>query len=137
MGAAERIERAVAPAVSFSGLELVDVEVLPGRVRVTVDGPEGVDLDAIGTAARHISRALDGCEGAPAGHYELEVSSPGVERRLRRREHFEPLVGSDIAVRTRPGVEGDRRLQGRLTEVDDRGFRICGGTLGDGGRRIE
>ena len=124
MGTIDKLERVVAPVVAAAGLELVDVEVQAKTVRVTVDREGGVDLDAIGGATAAISRALDDVDPVPGGSYELEVSSPGLERRLRRPEHFGRHLGALVSVRTRPGTEGERRLEGTLVSSDDTGVRI-------------
>lgn len=122
MGTADRVERVLAPVVASCGLELVDVEAQSGRVRVTVDRVGGIDLDTIGSATNAISHALDDADAVPGGRYELEVSSPGVERRLRRPEHFAAQLGARISVKTKPGTEGERRLEGELTAADGKGF---------------
>ena len=88
-----------------------------------VDGDGGVGIDRLAELARTVSMALD-LEDPIPGHYTLEVSSPGLERRLRRREHFERAIGTPVSVRTRPGPDGRSRLQGTLTAVDGTGIRI-------------
>lgn len=125
MGTPEAVERAVAPVVESAGLELIDVEMGPRLLRVTVDRPGGVDLELIARTSGAISRALDAAAGVPAGPYELEVSSPGVEQRLRRPEHFERHVGERVAIRTLPGVEGERRLEGVLVAADRRTVTVA------------
>ena len=134
MSTAEDVERVVAPVVESAGLELVDVEVRPGHVKVTVDRDGGVDLDTIGATTTQVSHALDHHDAVPGGRYELEVSSPGVERRLRKPEHFARFLGEAVAVRTRAGVEGERRCEGRLVAADGEGFTLEGETV-EGGRR--
>jgi len=136
MGAVDNVERVVAPVVAASGLELVDVELRPGTLKVTVDRPGGVDLDLIGAVTAAVSSALDREDVVPGGRYELEVSSPGVERRLRRPEHFRRFVGSEISVRTRAGVEGERRFEGVLEEADDDGIVVGLTGPGGGSRRL-
>jgi ribosome maturation factor RimP len=136
MSTIERVERVVAPVVESSGLELVDVEVRPGTVRVTVDRSGGVDLDTLGAATTAISRILDDTDAVPGGRYELEVSSPGVERRLRRPDHFQSHIGADVAVKTKPGVEGDRRVEGVLAEAGPHSFRVEGDLVPGGSREI-
>jgi ribosome maturation factor RimP len=128
MATAEDIERLVAPVVSAAGLELVDVELIPSPrvLRVSVDAPAGVDLDGLGALAKTISHLLDEAEAVPGGHYDLEVSSPGLERRLRRPEHFAKAIGSRVRVRTRPGSDGDRRAEGVLVGADDKGISLAG-----------
>jgi ribosome maturation factor RimP len=117
---------AVEPVVAALGLELYDVEVTgTGRalvVRVLVDREGGIDLDTVGSAAQAISPVLDSDQVARAlpGAYALEVSSPGLERPLRRPEHYQRAVGSTISVKT-PG----RRLRGVVVEADDDSFELA------------
>ena len=107
----DRVHELVAPVLSDLGLELYDLDWSGGVVRVVVDRPGGVDLEAIASATRLISRELDHTDPVP-GHYQLEVTSPGLERNLRTPAHFEGAVGAEVKLRTHPGVEGDRRLEG-------------------------
>ena len=116
---------AVEPVVRGLGLELYDVEVAgSGRakvVRTLVDRDGGVDLDTVGRAAERISPVLDGDRMARVlpGPYSLEVSSPGLERPLRRPDHFRRAVGSTVSVKT-----SGRRVRGVLTSADDDAFVI-------------
>jgi ribosome maturation factor RimP len=129
----DELERTVASVCDRVGVELVDVELVGTSLQVTVERDGGLDLDEIAEAARAISDILDERDDlVPATHYELEVSSPGVERRLRRPEHFRRVVGSVVSLRTRAGVEGDRRLEGTLERVDAEGFTL---QTGDGPAR--
>lgn len=130
---ADRVAALAAPAVESLGLELYDVEHSGASVRVLVDRDGGVDLEAITAVSRTLSRALD--EADPiASAYTLEVSSPGLERPLRTVEHFEAAArrGETVRVKTKPGVEGDRRIEGRLTRVDGDGIDL---DLADGSVR--
>ncbi len=130
MDPASAVHDLVIPLLSGTGLELYDVEVTPGVVRVLVERPGGVDLDAVADATTAISRALDGADVIP-GRYTLEVSSPGLERPLRRPEHYRHFIGSTVAIKTHPGVEGERRVEGELLTVDDGGIslRTAGGEV--------
>jgi ribosome maturation factor RimP len=125
-----KIENLVAPLVASAGLELFDVEMIakPAGVRVTVDSPagspRGVDFELLAELSRRISEALDNSPAAPRDHYELEVSTPGVERPLRRPEHFARAVGDVVRVRTLPGTPGDRRVEGRLAAADESGITV-------------
>jgi len=105
------------PLLDAVGLELVDLELRPGLVRVTVDRHGGVDLDCLAEANRIISRALDDIDPMP-GRYTLEVSSPGVERRLRTPDQYARAVGEVVSVRTLSEAGEVRRLQGRLVAAD-------------------
>lgn len=117
------VEDVVRRVLAGSDLELYDVEIGQGVVRVTVEAEGGVDLDLISLVSGRVSEALDGASALDLeGPYTLEVSSPGLERALRRPEHFRWAVGSEVAVRTRAQVPGGRRLEGQLAEADDEGF---------------
>jgi len=107
----DRVHDLVAPVLSDLGLDLYDLDWAGGVVRVVVDRPGGVDLEAIASATRLISRELDHADPVP-GHYQLEVTSPGLERNLRTPAHFESAVGTDVKIRTHPHVEGERRVEG-------------------------
>ncbi len=136
MGTSDDVERIAAPVLSSAGLELIDVELRSGNIVVTVDREGGIDLDTLASASRAISAAIDQEEVGPAGRYELEVTSPGLERRLRRPQHFQRFVGKKVAIRTQPGVEGERRIEGEIVTADDRGVVVAVSELGDESRRL-
>ncbi|SVE39783.1 uncharacterized protein METZ01_LOCUS492637, partial [marine metagenome] len=123
MAVTDRIDFLAAPLCDRVGVELVDVEYEGGVVRLVVDQPEGVGMDAIANLTREVSRALDH-EDPISGTYTLEVTSPGLERPLKRPEHFVRALGSDVTVKTAPGVEGDRRVIGVLSAVDSDGIVV-------------
>jgi ribosome maturation factor RimP len=122
------LEALVGPVVEAAGMELVEVSFgrQAGRrvLRVTVDRDGGVDLDAIAGVSERLSRRLD-VEGFDPGTYTLEVSSPGVERRLRRPRDFARKVGEKVKVRTAEPVEGSRTHTGTLVEADEDGVTIA------------
>jgi len=124
----DRVRDLIEPTLATQGLEVVDVEQRSNILRVSIDRPEGVDLDAISTATRLVSDDLDRHDIVP-GRYVLEVSSPGIERTLRTPDHFRRFVGTTVAVRTVAGTEGDRRLEGTLTDADDAGIVVDGRRL--------
>lgn len=117
-------------------MEVVDVESGPRGLRVVVDRPGGVELDALADATRAVSSALEAAQVAgPRGSYNLEVSSPGVERVLRTPDHFRRFVGTTVAVKTRPGTPGDRRVKGRLVAADEAAIVVEAGGGFDAGPR--
>jgi ribosome maturation factor RimP len=124
----DRVREVVEPLLLEQGVEVVDVEHLGGTLRVSIDRPGGIDLDAISDATRLVSDALDREDPFP-GRYVLEVSSPGLERPLRTPAHYRRFVGSEVTVRTRPGVDGDRRVDGVLEAADERGIVVAGRAL--------
>lgn len=132
MDPAARVTQLVAPLLAEQGLELFDVEFKAGTLRVSVDRPGGIDLDAIASATEQVSTLLDREDPVPDQTYTLEVSSPGVERPLRTPTHFRRYVGATVAVKTTPDVEGERRIQGRLESADDEGITVDGRTLAYG-----
>jgi len=114
----DRVREIVEPLVASADLELYDLELAGGVLQVLVDAPGGADIDAISRLARTVSRALD--EQDPIeGRYALEVSTPGLERPLRTPQHFRSATGERVKVKTKPGVEGDRRVEGTITAADD------------------
>lgn len=118
MGTEEEIAQVLMPTVQAAGLEIWDVDRSGASVRVLVERPGGVDLDAISEISSAISAVLEGRDDlVPAGRYVLEVSSPGLERRLRRPEHFARSVGREVAVKTAEPVLGSRRLTGKLVDA--------------------
>jgi ribosome maturation factor RimP len=123
MSQEQRVRDLVEPLLAAQDIELVDLEVKAKLVRVAVDRDGGIDLDTISDVTQLISSLLDTHDPLPSS-YALEVSSPGLERPLRTPDHFRRFAGSKVAVKTRPEVEGDRRVEGTLTDVDDTGFRV-------------
>lgn len=128
MAVTDRIEPLVRPLLDDLGVELFDLEHEGGVLRVTVEREGGVDMEAIAELTRRISRALDEHDPVP-GRYTLEVSSPGLERTLRTPAHHRWALGKVVRIKTVPGTEGDRRVEGTLAEADDEGVTVA---LGEG-----
>jgi ribosome maturation factor RimP len=125
MGPAEAIRDLAEPLLVAAGLELWDVEVTAEVVRILVDRPGGIDLEALSTASASLSPLLDEHpEVVPTDAYQLEVSSPGVERTLRTPEQYRRYLGASVSVKTTRPVAGSRRLHGTLSALDDHGIRV-------------
>jgi ribosome maturation factor RimP len=104
----------IAPAVeqSVPGVEVLAVELLsPSRFCVYVDHPSGVDH----ALCERVTRVLD----AYRAEYTIDVSSPGPERPLRKRAHFESVVGRRVSLRTSVDIEGRNRFRGELAEAGE------------------
>jgi ribosome maturation factor RimP len=99
----EKVRGIAAPLAAQEGMELVDVEIggAGGRqaLRLFIDRPGGVSLDDCTAVSRAVSAALD-VEDPIQGTYDLEVSSPGLDRPLRTPEHFQKFAGQKVRVRT-------------------------------------
>jgi ribosome maturation factor RimP len=123
-----RVRALVEPPLAAEGFEVVDVVFQGAQLRVTVDRPQGVDLEAVSQATKVVSGILDESD-AVSDTYTLEVSSPGIERPLRTPDHFKRFVGREIVGRTNPGSPGERRFEGPLESADDEGVVVAGRRL--------
>src|SRR5262250_289331 len=110
------IEEAVAPVVADHGLQLVDVEwreIRPrGLLRLYVDKPGGVGIADCERLSREIGDVLDAAAVIEGG-YDLEVSSPGLDRQLRKEREYRWAVGRQV----RCWLAGGAEVRGRLTTV--------------------
>ena len=111
----------IEPTVERLGFELTDLEVkLGGKngvVRLFIDQPAGVTLDDCEKVSLAVSALLDVEDPVP-GHYDLEVSSPGLNRKLTRPEHFTRFAGELVKVEMRFPIEGRKRFRGQLRAAD-------------------
>ncbi|MBM7075802.1 ribosome maturation factor RimP [Micromonospora humida] len=124
----DRLRAVIEPVVAGAGYDLEDVSVSrAGRrhvVRVIVDADGGINLDAVAVVSRAVSAALDAAEESGgdivAGEYQLEVSSPGVDRPLTLPRHWRRNAGRLVKVTVRAGEPAvDRQVTGRVTAADD------------------
>ncbi len=132
-----RIVALAQPILDDLGLTLYDCEHAGGTLIITLDkrrdpgprsdGPESgaprVLLDELSLFTRLLSRELDHDDPMP-GRYTLEVSSPGLERRLRRPDHYTGAIGEAVAIRLVREIDGTRRLNGTLIGATDSGITI-------------
>lgn len=112
----------VEPVVNGLGYEVVDIEYKPhprnGLLRVYIDQEDGIQLEDCEAVSRQLSAMLD-VEDPISGHYTLEVSSPGLDRPLRRLEDFQRFVGETVKVKMgMPNLEGQRNFTGKLVAVE-------------------
>lgn len=122
MDVEEAAERLLDGPISALGYELVAIELttVGGRrtLRVYIDREGGVGVEDCVRVNDAITDLLD-VEDLIAGSYDLEISSPGIERPLKRPEHFERFRGHEARVRTREPIEGRRSFQGRIEAVEE------------------
>jgi ribosome maturation factor RimP len=115
----EIAERVAGP----EGLEIVDVELLgAGRgrlLRIFIDRPQGVSHADCEFISQHVGTILDVEDVIPGDSYTLEVSSPGLERKLNKAKDFERFLGQKAKVVLREPVENQRRWEGKLAGFSD------------------
>jgi ribosome maturation factor RimP len=109
------------PRVEALGFELVDAELVGSgkqtTLRVYIDSAGGIDVEDCALVSRQLSAVLDVEDPIP-GQYTLEVSSPGLDRPLVRREDFERFMGALIKVRMLQPVLGRKNFTGRLVGIE-------------------
>jgi ribosome maturation factor RimP len=122
------VEGAVEPVLGPQGYEVWLTEFLPrSRVlRMFIDHPSGVSLEDCTRVSHLISDLLDaeGYSDLFGDGYTLEVSSPGLDRRLVKPEHFRRFVGRMAQVRTLAPADGQRKFRGELVAANEEGIRI-------------
>jgi ribosome maturation factor RimP len=117
-----RVWELAAPLAEGEGMEIVDIQFRhegsrQGKVlRLYLDKENGPNVDDLARVSRQLGELLD-VHDAVEGAYTLEVSSPGINRPLKKREHFERYVGKRIRVRTREMIDGRRSFLGVLEAV--------------------
>jgi ribosome maturation factor RimP len=119
----ERITAIAERAAAREGLEVWNVDVLgAGRsrlVRIFIDKPDGVTLADCELMSQQVGTVLDVEDIVPDQRYHLEVSSPGIERRLFKPEHFARFAGQKARIALREPFENQRRWEGILAGVEE------------------
>lgn len=123
----DRISEAVSPILWTLGLELTDV-VCVGQgprsvVRIFIDKPEGVTLNDCERAHKALGPALDVADPFPHA-YTLEVSSPGLDRPLKRIQDYRRAIGKRVTLKLRQPLAGQWRLVGTLTDVTEQALTL-------------
>lgn len=120
---ASKIEEIAQRVTDSEGLELVEVEVKGGGgnrlVRISIDKPAGVTHADCELVSQQVGTILDVEDVVPGGRYTLEVSSPGVERRLVKPQDYQRFQGKKVRITLRDAVEGRRNWEGRLAGFAD------------------
>ena len=121
----ERLWDRIDPYVAAEGIELDDVEVLGGGriVRVVLDACEPVGVDQIPELPKTDGRLTDG-DDPFTGSYTLEVTSPGLERKLTRTSHYNKSIGRKVRVKTFAEIEGERHHNGVLVSTLEDEFSV-------------
>lgn len=118
-----RIEEVAQRVAESEGLELVEVEVLGGGkarlVRIYIDKPGGVTHSDCELVSDQVGAILDVEDLVPGGSYTLEVSSPGVERKLLKPQDYERFQGKKASITLREPMENQRHWVGTLAGFQD------------------
>ena len=117
------VRELVSPVADSLGYMLWDVEyVKEGAdmiLRITIDKPEGIDIEDCEKMSRAIDPIIDEADPIEVS-YKMEVSSPGIERALTRPEHFECCMGEKIEVKLYAPIDGKKQIIGILSAADDK-----------------
>jgi ribosome maturation factor RimP len=130
------MESVVLPVIQAHGLTLVDLELRGGSrrmiVRIYVDKPGGVTVGECQRLSHEVGDVIEVANLVP-GSYDLEVSSPGLDRELRKDRELHWAAGRTVRVWTREPVDDHREFSGRLVVVDETALTLA---TGDGSRRV-
>src|ERR1051325_10153021 len=118
-----KIEEIAQRVAGSEGLELVEVEVKGGGnnrfVRISIDKPDGVTHGDFESVSQQVGTILDVEDVVPGGHYTLEVSSPGVERKLLKPQDYQRFRGKKAKITLRSEHEGRRTWEGTLAGLEE------------------
>ena len=119
----ERVREIVARVAASSGLEAVEVEMRGGgkarMLRIYIDKPGGVTHEDCANLSREVGTILDVEDAVPGGSYVLEVSSPGLDRKLTKAADFERFRGHRMKLTTREPVNNNRHFEGKLESFEN------------------
>lgn len=123
----EKLTALLAPAVAALDFELLGIEfVRAGKhstLRLYIDHPNGVTVDNCADVSQQVSAVLD-VEDPINVEYNLEVSSPGMDRPLFKAEHYTAVIGQEASVRLRIPMGNRRNFKGEILAVDEGLVRI-------------
>jgi len=97
------VNKLVSPEIAMMGYELIELDLTGGILRLTIDKPGGVTLDDCIAVNKRVSLLLD-AQDPIKGSYRLEVSSPGLTRRLKTPKEFDHFAGRKVKIRTKEGI---------------------------------
>lgn len=128
---AERVYELIKDAVAAEGVGLWDVRFLKEGaswyLRVFIDKPEGISIDDCTNVSHAIDPIIDEADPVDVSYY-LEVCSPGIERELTRRRHYEESVGKPVRLKLYKAYDGKKELTGTLENVGEDSVTLNTGT---------
>jgi ribosome maturation factor RimP len=119
----EKVREIAERVAASSGLEIVELDLRGGgkarMLRIVIDKPSGVTHEDCANISREVGTILDVEDAVPGGSYTLEVSSPGLDRKLTKAADYERFAGSRVKLMTRQPVNGNRHFEGKLESFHD------------------
>jgi len=132
----EHIAEMITPSLADMGYELVRITLTGSEkkiLQIMAEKPDGtMTIEGCTEVSRMVSALLD-VEDPIAGAYDLEVSSPGIDRPLTRQKDFERWSGFEVKVELEQAVDGQRRYRGKLLGLEAEMIQL----LSDDGTRLE
>jgi ribosome maturation factor RimP len=120
---ADKVLSIINPSIQDLGYELLGIEYVPSGkhsiLRLYIDSEDGIGVDDCEIVSRQVSAIMD-VEDPISGQYNLEVSSPGIERPLFVVAHFMRFLGHDVRLRTYRPIEGRRNFTGAIGSVSEK-----------------
>ncbi|MBD2783264.1 ribosome maturation factor RimP [Xenorhabdus doucetiae] len=116
----QKLTEIISAPVEALGFELVGLEFIRARVstlRVYIDSEEGITVDNCADVSHQVSAVLDVEDPVP-GLYNLEISSPGLERPLFKAEHYQRFIGEEVNLMLRMAMQNRRKWKGIIKAVD-------------------
>ena len=124
---ADKVLSILNPSVHDLGYELLGIEYVPSGkhsvLRLYIDSEKGIGVDDCEIVSRQVSAIMD-VEDPISGQYNLEVSSPGIERPLFSVSHYMRFLGHDVRIRTYRPIEGRRNFTGSIGSVSEKSNAI-------------
>lgn len=123
----EKVKELVLPILEEKGLKLVDIEMNKGKrpvLRVYIYNPEGTSIDDCEWVSKRLGALLDVEDLIPTS-YTLEISSPGLDRKLKNKEEFNIFKGRDIVIKTKEPIEEKKVFRGVLEGLEDENVVIA------------
>jgi ribosome maturation factor RimP len=128
MAAIDKLNELLGPVVSGMGYEFVGIEYKTGKgpalLRVYIDHENGITVDDCADVSYQVSATLD-VEDPISGEYNLELSSPGMDRPLFTASHYQQFVGERIKCKLRRTTSGRRNFTGKILAADDKSIRLA------------
>lgn len=123
----DKVEELIKPVIEDMGYELVGIEYISSGkhsiLRIYIDTEQGISVDDCEVVSRQLSSIFD-VEDPITMPYNLEVSSPGIERPLFHIEHYQRFLGNDIVLRLLRPINGQRKFKGAIGSVSEKNNSI-------------